>query len=255
MEKKTHKQWLSTFKLNKNIKLLTKFVSSHTKIKCQCKIDGHEWEARPHNLSTRGSGCPKCSGYSHKTHEEWLSSCKLNKNIELITTYVNSSTKIKCRCKIDGHEWEAMPNSLSRGSGCRKCQKRKSNKSPQEFKEKLFKINPQIEVLCDYYRADIKIKCRCKIDGLEWEARPHSLLRGIGCPKCGNVYKKTHKEWLSSCKLNKNIELLSKYKSFRTKIKCRCKIDGHEWEAMPHNLSKGSGCRKCRTRNKSKIFS
>ena len=40
---------------------------------------------------------------------------------------------------------------------------------------------------------DIKIKCKCKLDGYEWEARPFDLLRKHGCPNCKGVKRKNTK--------------------------------------------------------------
>ena len=54
----------------------------------------------------------------------------------------------------------------------------------EQFIEDMNKINPNIEILSKYVKAKIKVKCRCKLDGCEWEARPDHLLEEHGCPKC-----------------------------------------------------------------------
>ena len=46
--------------INPNIKIIGKFISTRTKIKCECKIDGYKWEAEPRHL-LGNHGCPKCN--------------------------------------------------------------------------------------------------------------------------------------------------------------------------------------------------
>ena len=61
-------------------------------------------------------------------------------------------------------------------------------KTHEQFIQELYEVNPDIEVLENYQGAKIKIKCRCKIDGYEWEPLPNNLLNEQGCPKC-NITK------------------------------------------------------------------
>ena len=39
-------------------------------------------------------------------------------DVELLGEYVNARTKVACRCRACGHEWDAVPNHLLRGVGC-----------------------------------------------------------------------------------------------------------------------------------------
>ena len=247
--KKTHEEFMRDFyKKNsnaENIEILGEYKGSKIKIKCKCKIDGHEWEVVPNSLLS-GYGCPKCSGNIKKTTEEFKQEMKeINDNIEILGEYINNKVKIKCKCKIDDYEWKAIPNSLLRGQGCPKCVGR--NKTTEDFKQELKEINSDIEILGEYVNNKTKIKCKCKIDGYEWEATPNNLLNNQGCPKCaGNVKNKTTEYFINELKeVNDNIEVLGEYKDALTKIKVRCKIDGHEWEAVPNSLLRGYGCPKC----------
>ena len=183
------------------------------------------------------------------THEEFMKKFyaknKSAENIEILGEYVNSRTKIKCKCKIDGYEWEATPNSLLSGRGCPKCSG-KVRKNTEYFINEMKEINDNIEILGEYVNSRTKIKCKCKLDGYEWKARPNSLLMGTGCPKCYGNANKTTEEFKQEIKeINDNIEILGKYTNDRTKIKVRCKLDGYEWEATPNNLLSGQGCPKC----------
>lgn len=57
-------------------------------------------------------------------------------------------------------------------------------RTTESFKEEMKVINPKIEILGKYINASTKIKCRCKIDGYEWDSTPNNLLQKHGCPKC-----------------------------------------------------------------------
>ena len=184
------------------------------------------------------------------THEEFINRIKeVNSDIEILGEYVNARTKIKCKCKIDGYEWEVVPSSLLRGYGCPKCAGN-IKKTTEEFINELNEINNNIEILGEYINANTKIKCKCKIDGYEWEVVPHDLLRGYGCPKCYGMYKTTEEFKQELKEINDDIEVLGEYVNSYTKIKVRCKIDGYEWSATPSNLLRGYGCPKCAGKNK-----
>lgn len=184
------------------------------------------------------------------THEEFMEKFYIKnknaENIEVLGEYINSQTKIKVRCKIDGYEWEVKPNVLLRGYGCPKCAGN-MKLTHEEFKQELKKVNNNIEILGEYVNNRTKIKVKCKIDGYEWEVTPDSLLRGTGCPKCsGNIKNKTTEYFINELKeINNDIEIFGEYEGNKTKIKCRCKIDGYEWKATPNNLLRGYGCPKC----------
>ena len=246
--KLTHEEFMERFYVrNKNagdIEILGEYVNAHTKIKCRCKKDGYEWETRPNDL-LNNHGCPKCVGM-YKTTEEFVNELKeINNNIEIIGEYKDNKTKIKCKCKIDGHEWKATPNSLLNGSGCPKCVGKIKNKTTEYFINELKEINDDIEILGEYVNNKTKIKCKCKIDGYEWEVIPHSLLSGSGCPKCVGMHKTTEEFKQEMKEINNNIEIIGEYINAKIKIKCKCKIDGHEWEIKPNNLLSGQGCPKC----------
>ena len=244
----THEEFMERFYIKnenaENIEILGEYVNNKTKIKVRCRIDGYEWEVKPSHL-LNGTGCPKCYG-RNKTTEDFKQELKeINGDIIVLGKYINNRIKIKCRCKIDGYEWDAIPRNLLSGQGCPKCANNKMKLTHKEFMDRMRKINSDIEVLEEYVNSQIKIKVRCKIDGYEWEVVPNNLLNGKGCPKCAGMYKTTE-EFINELKeINDNIEVLGEYVRADKKIKCKCKIDGYEWEITPHNLLSGQGCPKC----------
>lgn len=193
-----------------------------------------------------------------KTHEKFIEEMKIKQpNIEVLDKYIDSKTKIKCKCKVDNHIWYTRPNDLLQGKGCPKCARRnvanKERKSQEQFIEEMKVINSSIKVLGTYVKNNTKILVKCKVCNHEWEAIPNSLLKGCGCPKCYGNIKKNHEKFMIDFKSKSihadNIEILNEYKNARTKIKCKCKICGNEWETQPHNLLNGHGCLECTIKN------
>ena len=185
-----------------------------------------------------------------KTHEEFIRDFyeknKNAENIEILGEYKGNKIKIKCKCKIDGYEWETIPQNLLKGTGCPKCVGNIRNKTTEYFINELKEINSDIIVLGEYKGSNKKIKCKCKLDGYEWEARPHDLLNNHGCPKCSGKEKSNTERFKQEMKeINNDIEILGKYVNRNTKIECKCKIDGYEWSATPNNLLNNHGCPKC----------
>jgi len=54
----------------------------------------------------------------------------------------------------------------------------------ETFKEKLSKINPDLEVLGEYVNTDTPIEVKCKKCGRIFYPTPHNLFHGSGCPGC-----------------------------------------------------------------------
>lgn len=189
----------------------------------------------------------------------------VNKNIEILSKYERAQTKVLCRCKIDGHEWSALPCNLTAGHGCPCCSARTSStrlaKSHGMFVSELSAINPNIQVLSQYIHQDEKVLCFCKIDGHQWNARPKDLLQGKGCPECKKTKmiernKKAHDVFVSEiAEISPNIEIIGEYLGSNKKILCRCRIDGHQWTPFASNLSKGQKCPECARRSTSIRFS
>lgn len=120
------KQWHST----KNGDLLPDQVKagSNKEAWWQCE-KGHEWQARVAGRR-QGNGCPYCSGRLAiqgetdlaTTYPELAKQWHLSKNGDLLPTQIitGSGKKVWWQCE-KGHEWEASPNTRSKGSGCPHC--------------------------------------------------------------------------------------------------------------------------------------
>lgn len=249
--------------INPNIDILSnEYINTHKKLKCKCKIHNHIWNISWSCL-VKGQSCPKCgkikSTEKNKLTLENIKNMldKINPNIEILSNkYINSGEKLHCRCKIDGHEWLTPWDNLKQGKGCPKCAGT-IKLTLEEIKEKLKIINPNIEILSHtYINSNSKLKCKCKIDGYEWETSWGNISHSKNCPKCAGNAKLTLKEVKDRLKfINPDIEILSdNYINSDSKLKCRCKIDNYKWEATWYNLNLGKGCPKCNASKGEKII-
>lgn len=182
---------------------------------------------------------------------------KINPNIEILSNeYKNSTTKLKCRCLIDGYEWYISWNKLQQGRGCPECGGVRTDYTIEDIKNKLNVVNPNIKIMSDkYIGAGEKLKCKCLIDNHIWYSNWRNLQSGKGCPICGiKKISKAKRLCLDEKKrrlrkINPNIEVLGEsFKNGRSILKCRCLIDNCIWEAIWNNLSKGQGCPDCKNK-------
>lgn len=114
-------------KINPDIILLDgEFNYNSKKLNCECLIDGNKWTASLDNLS-QGKGCKKC-GDARRIEKTSLNIQyvkeklrEINPNISIIdNAYINSRTKLNCKCNICGHEWRTIWSSLKR-CNCPSC--------------------------------------------------------------------------------------------------------------------------------------
>ena len=129
-------------------------------------------------------------------------------------------------------------------------------KTHAQFSDELKYINPNIKIIGTYTKATEPIWVECLECGNKWNPKAYSLLQGRGCPKCrtkhgvmnnnGLTRKKTTEEYKRQLsRVNKNIEVISDYKSHHDVIKCKCRRCGNIWEARAYSLLQGHGCPKC----------
>ncbi|MEG2786423.1 MAG: hypothetical protein RR942_01290 [Romboutsia sp.] len=174
-------------------------------------------------------------------------------NIEILSTeYKNAKSKLLCKCKTDGYQWETTGDNLQRGVNCPMCSKCRKDITLEEIKRKLEQINNNIIVMSTkYINGRTNLKLKCKIDNYEWNNCWNNLQQGQGCPKCSNKAKRTLSEIQRELiNINPNIEIIDKeYVNAHTKMKCRC-IKGHVWEATWNNLQHGTGCKQCDNNNR-----
>ena len=177
----THQELVKEWDFDKNIIKPTEVSKgSRTKVWWKCK-NGHSWQASINIRTNNKSGCPCCSGYKAitgetdlaTTHPELLKEWDYEKNvINPSEIKSKSSKKVWWKCK-NGHSWQAVVYSRTRGRGCPICNGSKSErivvdvlqelsiKFEREWVQRLGINNRRY----DFYLSDIKL-C-IEIDGLQ----------------------------------------------------------------------------------------
>lgn len=257
----THEEFIERVaKNNPNIEVIGTYVRSKDHIKCRCKIHNCDWEPLACDVSTGKGTCPQClseqqSKKFRKSNEQFLDELyQINPNIEPLEEYRGRHAKIKCRCKVCGHEWDVVPGSILNGHQCPACANRMV-KPLEQITAELEAISPNIEIIGGMYEnSKSKLRCRCRVDGYEWTSNSTRLLRGDGCPRCSKNERKTTSRFIEEMSaINPSVAILGEYINANTKILCRCE-NGHDFEMRPMNLISGEGCPHCReTKGERKI--
>jgi len=229
-----------------------------THIKC-----GFEFPQYPAD-HLNGSGCPKCSGNTLKTTEQFINDAKKvhgdkydYSKVDYKNTHSNVILKhIKC-----GFEFPQMPSTHLRGSGCPNCSIINNGKRCLKTDEQFITDAKNIHGYeYDYsqveYNGAFSNVTLTHICGFEFEQTPHNHLAGQGCPKCCNKnYSKACINWLEDIMIKENItiqhaENIGEYRIPTTKYKA----DGYCAETntiYEYNGCKWHGCPKCQDITKS----
>jgi hypothetical protein len=158
--------------------------------------------------------------------------------------YVNDNTKLLWEC-AEGHQWEAIPNSIKNGRWCPICiGKHQTIENMQELAmEKGGKCLSN-----DYLGSKNKLLWECA-KGHQWEAIPNSIKNGRWCPQCGikrrSQMRKLTITDMRKLAFDKGGECLSeKYVNSNTKLLWKC-AKGHQWEAVPSAVKSRTWCPVC----------
>lgn len=201
-------------------------------------------------------GCPYCIGKNKTTEMFKDELLQINSNIQILGEYKSANSKIKCKCLIDGTEWEATPNNLLSGQGCPECGKilsaRAKTKTNERFLFELKEINDNIIPLEEYQGVKNKILVSCKACGCEWQTTPDNLLQNGSCPNCAKIEAhnrqvKSNEQFLKDLsEVNPMLTPLEPYYNDHTKILVKCNIHNYKWYVAPNKiLHRNTGCPKC----------
>lgn len=230
---------------------IVKFVcDKHTKYGVQ--------EKNLMDIKSQKVACPYCNHSKLKyTYKDDIN--EIHPDIEILSDYIDWNTPILCRCRIDGNEWEALISCLFQPSYmCKECRKRVGNakrKTLEQFKNELYYVNEDIEVIDDKYLGTHKrIRCRCKIHNIEWDAMPCRLLNKTAtCPQCAkeNMRKAesiSQEDFIKRMSVeNPNVEVVGEYVNTKTPIEFKCLIHGCTFYTQPRTFlyKNGKGCPEC----------
>ena len=185
------------------------------------------------------------------THDEFINKLE-SKGVGItpLEKYVNSSTKILCKCNNCGYEWRVKPNGILTGKGCPQCNRHKC-RSEKDFLDEVYNIHISIQILGEYKNMHTNIKCKCLKCNNIWDTTPSKLIhQKHGCPECNGNKKKTNEQFLNELYIiDYSIQPLEEYTNNRTKLLCKCLKCGYEWRATPtHLINSKSGCKFCKVK-------
>ena len=188
-------------------------------------------------------------GKPRKTHEQFVSQLKeVNPNIIVVGQYISTYTHIDVECDICHYRWKPTPhNLLTRKSGCPNCSKHKIY-TETEVIDKLKTINNSIIHVGTFINCHLPTDFKCTKCGYVWNTSFSSIFsRSTGCPRCANVIKKEHKQFVDRVlSINTSVSIIGEYDGMSNKILCKCNTCGNEWNADPRGLVKGCGCPQCK---------
>jgi len=185
-----------------NLELLSEYVNTNTPITVRCKIHDYTYQTTPHRLK-QGANCQKCyddrrSVTNRKPIEKILEEVEKIHGDKYIlpyinTEYINSKTKLTCKCK-HGHEFKITLNKLiNREQGCPIC-------NESHLEEKISLLIPSFERNKHYdWLKNPKTNCMLTLDSYD-----EKLNVAIECQ--GDQHFKPYEIWGGEVSFKKNIE-------------------------------------------------
>lgn len=239
--------------INPNIKLLNEYKNENGNWCCTYVCECGSIEKATYQSLRSNKICIKC-GYKKAAikntiniEETKIRICEINSDIEVLSDSTSGHKyNLTCRCKSHGHIFTTNLQRFTKNGHCPICHGYQPLNDLNEKKQRLFLINPNIEIINECVETKI-IEFRCLIDGYIWKTTWSKMTTNkCRCPKCtGHIF--TIDDLKSKLnEKNKNIIVLSEnYISAHTKLDLKCKIDGNVWQACWANINNGGGCPKC----------
>lgn len=245
-----------------------KFIDMNTPVILVCPIHG-EFSKTPKNI-LRSKGCPKCSGTSKLTTDEFIEKAKSihgDKYDYSKVTYVNKKTKVCIICPEHGEFWQTPDDHCNKPAGCPKC------KFDKLLKRQTYTLDQILSLVRDKYgdkyRYDVSnfksytepIKIVCPEHG-EFECSFSNHLASItGCPKCGREQANKSESYTLEEFIKRSKEVhnnkYSYYRSvyFGSSVKTIITCPEHgDFEQTPANHLSGQGCPKCILKSQTRVY-
>lgn len=209
-----------------------------------------------------GSPYPKSVAHYPHLLKEWHPT--KNRSLKPSDFSFGSNKKVWWLCN-QGHEWQAVINLRSRGTGCPYCSGRKATKDnslealmPDLAEQWHPGNNGKLSPSDVKPGSEKKVWWKCA-RGHEWAARVANRSNGTGCPFCSGkkvgadnnlnaLFPQLAAEWHPSRNGDLGPSDVSPGSSKRVWWRCSY---GHEWTTSINNRTKGTGCPYCSGRSAS----
>ena len=230
---------------------------------------GHSYQSAVYH-SSKGKGCPYCSGHkvlpgfndlksqNPTLANEW--NYKKNENILPTEVSCSSNQKVWWTCK-KGHEWRAYISNRNKGEQCPYCTGKLVLKGFNDLKTTHPKLASEWnynknslltpEMVSYGSKADVWWVCE---NGHEWQAKVYSRVKGNNCPYCsgkkpikGETDLATLAPYLAAewdYERNGNLSPSDFTCKSGEKVWWKCSY-GHSWRAIIENRYNGRDCPIC----------
>jgi len=230
--------------------LSRRYINDTTELRFQC-AEGHRWLSQPGKIK-QNHWCRVCGLARAWARRKAPAIAKLRRLVArrggkiLSPQYVNSQTKLRYRC-ARRHEWEAVPNSILRGTWCPTCANVK--RMGQHALRKLAALGRLRhvarkrggEILSPFIHSHTPILVRCA-RGHRWEALAGSLQRGSWCPACK---QESLLALLRAMAERRGGTCLSRScRNSQDWLDWEC-AQGHRWKAPAARIKRGVWCPRC----------
>lgn len=238
------------------IEYISGYEDTRSRIELKCNICGNIWETQAGSVIYGKHGCRRCAN-SKTTPEEYKIKIKelYGDKFEILTPFISLEKKIQVKCNDCGNISYRFAKEVLKGR-CKSCNNKAQKKPLEQFIEDIKRIHKgKISYLNGYNETRSRVNMICNICGHTWSTLANHIINGkkTGCAKCAsretaNKNRKTHKQFVEDIYSihREDIEVIGTYKNMKSKVGIRCNCCNHEWEAMPSDLQKGTGCPICK---------
>jgi hypothetical protein len=233
--------------------LSLEYESSAKPLRWRCAA-GHEWRARASSIRA-GTWCPLCARNQKLKLQEMRQIARERGGRCLSAIYKNGATLLLWECKL-GHRWKAPParvknGSRRRGSWCPKCYNLRRRFQGSHSIEEMWALAYARGGKClsvEYAGSRSRLVWEC-VQGHIWRAVPTSVMQGTWCPVCARNQRLRLSEFQCLAASRGGKCLSDTYVNERTPLRWCC-VFGHEWNATPSKVKRGSWCPTCALDNR-----
>lgn len=239
---------------------LVDYKNLETKVDIICHRHG-VFSQSPY-VHMKGGGCPICGDEKGRqsrrlTKDEFVKRAREihgDKYDYSSSVYLGNRTPLEITCKEHGPFIQIPSNHIGTNrSGCPICGNQRTGKKNSKNSEDFIRASKEIHGdIYDYSMVNYRdnrspVTIICDKHG-EFKQEPSTHLKGAGCPKCTQNYKKTTEQFITQAKKvhgnNKYDYSQTNYINARTPILITCPKHG-QFSQIPYNHLMGRGCPTC----------
>lgn len=185
--KTTKEEFLKRLEISQtDFNVLDEFTGWQTKLSVACTNCDFTGERLPRTILNNGK-CPVCNSKRRTRTLEQVQEL-ISPNIKIVSGYKNVTSRVHCKCTIDGCEWDTAVYNLINGSHCPKCRSEKLSQNMRYTKEEIDKLikdkNNTVVCIGEYITTHRNALFKCLKCNHEFRATPHNVIQGSGCPHC-----------------------------------------------------------------------